>query len=152
LCTFLFYSAWSVFLQSHLYLFCNHTAIKLQSLTCVVSATVFFLQSQHINGQGCFAITLYFHQVATTWSKYQTSHTKLIRGAITLRHDLQSNTFWFATVVFFCNRSTSVVANTLQRIFAITSIFGPGCNLASILQCRGTELFYQFFAIAITLL
>jgi hypothetical protein len=30
------------FLQSHLYLFCNHTAIKLQSLTCVVSATVFF--------------------------------------------------------------------------------------------------------------
>jgi hypothetical protein len=28
------------------------------------------------------------------------NHTA-IRGAITLRHDLQSTTFWFATVFFF---------------------------------------------------
>jgi hypothetical protein len=41
------------------------------------SATVFFLQSQHISGQGYFANHLYFHQVATTSSKDQTSHIKL---------------------------------------------------------------------------
>jgi hypothetical protein len=83
---------------------------------------------------------LYFHQVVTTSSKDQSSHIKLFtsflqsqshsyKGAITLRQDLQSTTFWFATVFFF-NRSTSVVANTLQRMLQ-SPVFWPGCNPSS---------------------
>jgi hypothetical protein len=116
----------------------------------------FFLQSQHISGQGCLQSPCIFtklqpHQAKTKlvtpsfFTSFCNRNHIAIRGAITLRHDLQSTTFWFATVVFFCNRNTSVVANTLQRMFAITSILGPGCNLASILQCRGTELFLPVF-------
>jgi hypothetical protein len=92
LCTFFFYSAWSVFLQSHLYLFCNHTAIKLQSRTCLFYATMFFCNRStsavcnHTVKDVCNH--LYFHQVATTSSKDQSSHINLFTSffaiAITL--------------------------------------------------------------------
>jgi hypothetical protein len=82
LCTFFFYLAWSVFfLQSHLYLFCNHTAIKLQSRTCLFLQLCFFCNrstsavcNHTVND---VSNHLYFHQVATTSSKDKSSHIKL---------------------------------------------------------------------------
>jgi hypothetical protein len=71
LCTFFFYSAWSVFFcNPPLPVFATTHSIKLQSLTCVISATVFFLQSQHISGQGCLQSSCIFtklqpHQAKT---------------------------------------------------------------------------------------
>jgi hypothetical protein len=78
LCTFFFYSAWSVFFcNPPLPVFATTHSIKLPSLTCVISATVFFFAIAAHQRSGMFAIILYFHEVATTSSKDQTSHTKL---------------------------------------------------------------------------
>jgi hypothetical protein len=65
-------------LQSHLYLFCNHTAIKLQSRTCLFMQLGFFAIATHqrfaTTLSRMFAITCIFHQVTTTSSKDQSSH------------------------------------------------------------------------------
>jgi hypothetical protein len=145
-------------LQSHIYLFCNHTAIKSQSRTCLFMQLGFFCNRStsavcnHTVKDVCNH--LYFHQVATTSSKDQSSRNLIVswhwaffelvycnrtfftcflqsqshcyKGAITLRQDLQSTTFCFATV-FFCNRSTSVVANTMQSILQ-SPVFWSGCS------------------------
>jgi hypothetical protein len=81
--------------------------------------------------------------------------------AITLLKGCNHTETWFAiNYILACKLSFSFAIAAHQslqthckRMFAITSIFGLGCNLASISQCRVTELFfYQFFAIVITLL
>jgi hypothetical protein len=80
----------------------------------VVFCNCFFFAIAAHQGSRMFAITCIFHQVATTSRKDQTSHIKLFYqffaiakshcykgGAITLRHDLQSTTFCYATVFSF---------------------------------------------------
>jgi hypothetical protein len=125
-----------------------------------VSATMFFLQSQHISGlqphcQGCFAITCIFYQVATTSSKDQSSHIKLFtsflqshcyKGAITLRQDLQSTTFWFATVFFAIAAHQSLQTHCKgcynHQYFDQVATHQAKTTLAAILQCRGTGAFF----------
>jgi hypothetical protein len=79
LCTFFFlFGMECFFFAIHLYLFCNHTRDKIAiTHMCCFCNCVFFLQSQHISGQGCLQSPCIFHEVATTSSKDQTSHTKL---------------------------------------------------------------------------
>jgi hypothetical protein len=112
----------------HLTCFCNHTLDKLQSLTCVISATVFFFQSQHISGQGMFCNHLVFF---TKLQPHQ-AKTKLVTPSFFTsfcnRNDIcykgcNHTEIWFAinyilvcNCLSFCNCSTSVVANTLLRM------------------------------------
>jgi hypothetical protein len=180
LCTFFFYAAWSVFLQSRLYLFCNHTAIKLQSRTCLFMQLGFFAIAAHqrfaTTLSRMFAITYIFtklqpHQAKTNlvaiwqchdielffelvycnrtfFTSFLQSQSHCYKGAITLRQDLQSTTFWFATVFFLQSQHISHCKYTAKDV-AIT------CNLtrlqphqaktivAAILQCHGMELFFE---------
>jgi hypothetical protein len=145
-----------LFLQSTFTCFATTYAKKLQSLTCVVSATVFFFAIAAHQRSRMFAITS---------SKDQTSHTKVFYQFL----QSQSHCYkvcnhtetWFAinyilvlqTVVFFCNRSTSVVANTLQKDVCNHQYFWTRLQLSfNITVSWHGAFFYQFFAIVITLL
>jgi hypothetical protein len=101
---------------------------------------------------------LYFHQVATTSSKDKSSHIKLFtnflqsqshcyKSAITLWQDLQSTTFWFATVFFAIAAHQSLQTHSQgccnHQYFDQVATHQAKTTLAAILQCRGTEFFLK---------
>jgi hypothetical protein len=120
---------------------------------------------------------LYFQQVATTSSKDQSSRILTViswsfflnwfiaialflpvflqsqshcyKGAITLRQDLQSTTFRFATVFFLQSQHISRSKHTAKDV-AITSNLTrlqphqAKTTLAAILQCHDMELFFYW--------
>jgi hypothetical protein len=112
LCTFFFYLAWSVFLQSHLYLFCNHTAIKLQSPVFAITCIFTKLQPHQAKNN---LVTSSFLPV------FLQSQSHCYKGAITLRQDLQSTTFWFATVFSFLQSQHISRCKHTAKDVAITS-------------------------------
>jgi hypothetical protein len=70
-------------------------------------------------------------------------------GAITLRQDLQSTTFWFATVFFFAiaahqSLQTHCKGCCNHQYFDQVATHRAKTTLAAILQCRGTELFFNW--------
>jgi hypothetical protein len=75
------------------------------------------------------------------------------KGAITLRQDLQSTTFWFATVFFLQSQHISRCKHTAKDV-AITSILTrlqphqAKTTLAAILQCHRMELFFNWYFFA----
>jgi hypothetical protein len=130
-------------LQSHLYLFCNHTAIKLQSRTWLCSATVFFLQSQHIRGQGCLQSPVFFTKLQPHQEK-----TKLVTSSFFTSFLQSQNHTAIRGVQSHCDMICNQLHSVMQLSFhlqsqhisrckrtakdvAITSIFGPGCNPSS---------------------
>jgi hypothetical protein len=107
-----------------------------------VSATVFFLQSQHISGQGCFAITCIFTKLQPHQAK-----TKLVTSSF-FTSFLQSQSHCYKGAQSHCDMICNQLHSGLQLSFslqsqhisrckhtakdvAITSIFGSGCNPSS---------------------
>jgi hypothetical protein len=171
LCTFFFYAAWSVFfaiaplpiLQSH----CDKIAIT----RMFVYATGFFAIAAHqrfaTTLSRMFAITCIFtklqpHQTKTNvvailtvswhWAFFELVYCNrtflpVFAIAITLRQDLQSTTFWFATIFFLQSQHISRCKYTAKDA-AITCILTrlqphqAKTTLAAILQCHGMELFF----------
>jgi hypothetical protein len=131
----------------------------LQSRTCLFLQLCFFAIAAHQRSR-MFAITCIFTKLQPHQAK-----TKLVTSSFfTSFLQSQSHCYkgynhtatWFAinyilvcNCLFLCNRSTSVVANTLQRMLQSPVFLDQVAThqaktiLASILQCRGTELFFE---------
>jgi hypothetical protein len=99
----------------------------------------------------CYGVELFFELVycnRTFFTSFLQSQSHCYKGAITLRQDLQSTTFWFATVFFLQSQHINRCKHTAKDV-AITSNLSrlqphqAKTTLAAILQCHGMELFFE---------
>jgi hypothetical protein len=85
----------------------------------------------------------------TFFTSFLQSQSHCYKGAITLRQDLQSTTFWFGTVFFLQSQHISRCKYTAKDV-AITCILTrlqphqAKTTIAAILQCHGMELFLKW--------